>query len=268
MNGTLDFLVRHGELIIFLYVFADQLGVPLPAVPLLLAAGALIAVGKLSFPVALAMSIVASVAADIVWYFMGRLRGARVLRTLCKFSLEPDSCVRRTEDLFLRYGVRSLLFAKFVPGLSTVAPPLAGIVGIGLLRFSVYSAAAALLWAGAWMALGYAMGSALERVASETRQLGTLAGLALGLVIASYIIFKWIQRQRFLRSLRTARITPDELKRLLDAGEKPIIVDLRTPLDIEAVPYAIPGAVRIAADELERRGHDLPRASEVVLYCS
>lgn len=268
MNSVLDFAVRHGEAILFLYVFADQLGVPLPAVPVLLAAGALVAAGKLSFPVAILVSVVGSLGADFIWYTLGRLRGASVLRMLCRVSLEPDSCVRRTENLFIRHGVRSLLVAKFIPGLSTVAPPLAGVVGVGLVRFSLYSAAAAALWAGAWMAIGHAAGDALEGVAATTTHGAVIAGGVLGGVIAGYVVFKWVKRRRFLRGLRTARISPDDLKRLFDAGDKPLVVDLRTALDVKALPYAIPGAVRIAVDELEARAGDLPRGTEVVVYCS
>jgi membrane protein DedA with SNARE-associated domain len=140
VNDLVDFVVRHSEALIFFYVFADQLGIPLPAVPALLAMGALAAVGKINFGVAVLLSFVASLLADIIWYMLGRARGNDVLRLLCKISLEPDSCVRRTEDVFLRYGVRSLIVAKFVPGLSTVAPPLAGMVGVSVPRFVVYSA--------------------------------------------------------------------------------------------------------------------------------
>ena len=131
---------------------------------------------------------------------------------LCRVSLEPDSCVRRTEDVFLRHGVRFLLFAKFVPGLGTVGPPLAGIVGVGVLRFSLYTRDRSLFWVGAWMVLGYAAGQAVERVVTQAGQLGAAVAVTLGLVIVGYVIVKWIQRQRFLRSLRIARISPDELR--------------------------------------------------------
>src|ERR1041385_8802614 len=130
MPDFADALLRHSQIVIFLYVFAEQIGVPLPAAPAFLAMGAFAAAGRLSLPLALVVSVVASVLADSIWYVVGRRRGASVLRVLCKITLEPDSCVRRTEDLFLRYGVRSLLIAKFVPGLNTVAPPLAGVVGV------------------------------------------------------------------------------------------------------------------------------------------
>jgi membrane protein DedA with SNARE-associated domain len=268
VSDILAFLVRHGEVFLFLYVFADQVGLPLPAVPMLLAAGGLAGAGRLSFPVAVVLSVIASLLADLIWYLIGRLRGSRVLGLLCRVSLEPDTCVRRTENLFLRHGVRSLLFAKFIPGLSTVAPPLAGIVGVSVLRFSLYSAAAAFLWTGAWMSVGYLAGNALERVAARAGHFGTILAAALAAVVAGYVIFKWIQRRRFLRSLRIARISPAELKARLDGGEALLIVDLRTAIDVEATPYAIPGAVRVAAEDLEYRHPDLPRDRDIVLYCS
>jgi len=268
VSDVLAFLVRHGEVVLFLYVFADQVGVPVPAVPILLAAGGLAGTGRLSLPVAVGLAVMASLAADLIWYLAGRLRGARVLTLLCRVSLEPDNCVRRTQDAFLRYGVRSLLFAKFIPGLSTVAPPLAGVVGVGALRFLIYSAVSAFLWAGAWMALGYAGGNALERLRVHAEQFGKTFALALGVVIAGYVVFKWIQRERFLRSLRIARVSAEELKARLDGAEAPLVVDLRTAIDVRATPYAIPGAVRIAAEHLERRHPDLPRDREIVLYCS
>lgn len=268
MNDTIAFLVRHGEAILFVYVLADQVGVPLPAVPVLLAAGALASGGQLNFPVAVVLSVAASLAADLVWYVAGRLRGARVLGLLCRVSLEPDACVRRTENVFLRYGVGALIFAKFVPGLSTVAPPLAGIFRVSVPRFVLYSAAAALLWTTAWMGIGYALGDALGWAAAGASHVGPALGGTIVVIIVAYVIFKWVQRRRFLTALRIARIDADELKRKLDAGEAAVIVDLRTALDVEADPYVIPGAVRITAEEIEQRHQELPRDVDLVVYCS
>jgi membrane protein DedA with SNARE-associated domain len=268
VSDVVDFLIRHGEAFIFLYVFADQLGIPLPAVPALLAMGALAAVGKINYGLALLSSVVASVLADAIWYALGRARGIQVLGLLCKISLEPDSCVRRTQDVFVRYGVRSLIIAKFVPGLSTVAPPLAGMVGVSVPRFALYSVLAALLWAGAWSTLGYLAGDALQRVVEETGRLGTVLVALVAAAVAGYIVVKWIQRQRFLRGLRIARISQDELKRDLDAGTAVFIVDLRSALDVSTTPFVIPGALRIAAEELEARHQAIPRDRDVVVYCS
>jgi membrane protein DedA with SNARE-associated domain len=268
MGEVVDFIVRHGEAFVFLYVLADQLGVPVPAVPALLAMGALAAVGKISFPLALLLSVVASVGADLVWYTLGRTRGGGVLRLVCKVSLEPDSCVRRTENVFLRYGISALIFAKFVPGLSTVAPPLAGIVGVSLPRFVAYSSLAALLWAGAWGGLGYVAGDALERVVSQSGRLGTVLAVLVAAVVVGYVVVKWLQRRRFLRNLRIARISPDELKTALDAAAPPLLIDLRSALEVDTTPYVIPGALRIAAEELEARHREIPRDRDVIVYCS
>lgn len=261
-------MVRHGEVVIFLYVFADQIGIPVPAVPGLLAVGALAGAGKLNWALALVSSVCASLLADFIWYGIGKARGSHVLRLLCKISLEPDSCVRRTENVFFRYGVRSLIVAKFVPGLSTVAPPLAGMIGVGMPRFAAYSALAALLWAGTWGGLGYLAGDALQHVTDETGRLGQILGAVVAASVAVYVVVKWIQRRRFLRGLRIARITQDELKRQLDSGEPVVIVDLRSELDVATTPSVIPGALWIAPEELERRHQEIPRDRDIIVYCS
>jgi membrane protein DedA with SNARE-associated domain len=263
-----NFVLRHGVAFLFLYVFADQIGIPVPAVPALLAMGALAAIGKINFPLALTASVAASLLADIIWYALGRTRGGDVLRLLCKISLEPDSCVRRTENVFIRYGARSLVVAKFIPGLSTVAPPLAGMVGVSLPRFALYSALAGLLWAGTWGMLGYLAGDAVQRVSDVSGRLGTALVVLVATAIVGYVAVKWIQRRRFLQKLRIARISPDELKRDLDTGKPVLIVDLRSELDVAAAPFVIPGALRIAAEELERRHPDIPRDRDVIVYCS
>jgi membrane protein DedA with SNARE-associated domain len=263
-----SFVLRHGEAFVFLYVFADQIGIPVPAVPALLAMGALAAVGKINLPLALVASVVASLIADTVWYALGRVRGADVLRLLCKISLEPDSCVRRTENVFIRYGVRSLIVAKFVPGLSTVAPPLAGIVGVSVPRFVVYSALAALLWAGTWSLLGYLAGDAVQHVTDVSGRLGTALVALVAAALVGYVALKWIQRRRFLRKLRIARISQEELKGDLDAGKPVLVVDLRSEIDVAATPFVIPGALRIPAEALEQRHRDIPRDRDVIVYCS
>jgi membrane protein DedA with SNARE-associated domain len=263
-----EFLFRHGELVLFVYVLADQLGVPVPAAPVLLTAGGLAAAGKLNLPLALGLAIVGSLLADLTWFMAGRLRGHRVLGLLCRVSLEPDSCVRRTEMIFLRYGVRSLLVSKFIPGFSTIAPPLAGIVGVGIARFALYSSGGAFLWAGLWMGIGHAVGDALGRVSAHINHFGALVGTTIGLIVVAYVVFKWLQRRRFLYQLRVSRIEPAELKRRLDAGEAVLVADVRTSLDIQRAPYMIPGAVRFTPEELERHPPTIGRTAEIVVYCS
>jgi hypothetical protein len=196
------------------------------------------------------------------------VRGGRVLGLLCRISLEPDSCVRRTENAFLRYGVRFLLFAKFVPGLGTLGPPLAGAAGVDALRFSLYSAGGAFLWSGTWMALGYGAGEAVERVVARAGRLGVAVATGLTVLIVGYVVGKFVRRQRFLRGQRIARISPEELGRQLATGDKPLIVDLRTAVDVRLTPYGLPGAVRLAVEELEEGRVELPRNRDVVVYCS
>ena len=268
ISQVVDFVVRHSELLIFSYVFADQLGVPLPAIPALLAIGALAAAGKINFVVALALIVAACLLADLIWYSLGRRLGARVLRLLCKISLEQDSCVRRTEDVFIRYGVRALLVTKFVPGLGAVAPPLAGMVGVGAPRFMMYSALGALLWGGTWGSLGYLAGGTVKQLPYPGQRAGTLAAAVVAAGVVGYVLTKWIKRRRFLRKLSIARITPEELKGDLESSTPLLVMDLRSELDIGLAPYVIPGALRIAAEELERRHAEIPRDREVVVYCS
>jgi membrane protein DedA with SNARE-associated domain len=263
-TGALAFLLHHPLAVLSAVVFADQLGLPLPAGPLLLAAGALAARGRLDPASALAVCVVASVLSELLWYEAGRRRGSSILSLLCRISLEPDSCVRRTEDVFVRHGARTLLVAKFVPGLATVAPPLAGVIGMRLSRFVPYAGAGALLWAGAYLLLGYIFSDQLEDVA---RHAATLGGFLVA-AFAAWLAWKYAQRQRFLRDLRMARISPEDLRRKLEARDEVVIVDLRGALDFAADPRTIPGALRVSAEELAERHELIPRDREIVLYCT
>lgn len=268
MNEVVEFLLRHGYLVLFGWVFAEQLGMPVPSIPLLLAAGALAGQSRLSLFTSLAVVAVGAVLADSIWYQLGRLRGIKILRLLCRISLEPDSCVRRTEGIFAKQGARSLLLAKFLPGLSTVAPPLAGIFQMQPRKFLLFDALGALLWAGVLLSLGYAFSGQLEIVAAHALRLGGGLVVILLASLALYLGWKIAARQRFLRDLRIARITPEELKEKLDRGEDLVIVDLRHALDFELEPETIPGAFRMDARDLEASDERLPAGREVILYCT
>jgi membrane protein DedA with SNARE-associated domain len=268
MDDTFQFLIRHGYSVLFLWVLAEQLGLPLPSTPLLLAAGALAGAGQMNLPGAIALAVLASLLGDLAWYEFGRLRGGKVLNLLCRISLEPDSCVRKTENAFVRHGARSLLVAKFVPGLNTMAPPLAGIIGMRRMRFLIFDALGALFYIGSFVALGYLFSNQLEQVAARVASLGFSLLVVLAGGLAAYIAWKYVQRHRFIRSLRIARITPDELKRKLEAGEDIVVVDLRGSLDFEADPQTIPGAIRVAPDKVEEGHSQIPRDREIVLFCT
>lgn len=268
MHSALDFLVHHGYAVLLIWIFLEQAGLPLPSVPLLLAAGALGGMQRLNFGFALLVCIFACLCADTMWYELGRRNGIKIVQWLCKISLEPDSCVRRTEGIFEKQGAKSLLVAKFLPGLSAVATPLAGIFQMNYRRFVAYDVLGALLWAGCYLGLGYLFSDQLERVAQNIQRLGGSVLAVLIFFVAFYIAYKFIARQQFLRELRIARISPEELKQMLDAGEPLTIVDLRHSLDFEADPETIPGAFRMDASELEQKDEKLPRDREVILYCT
>ena len=265
LEQAADFLIRHGYAVLFGWVLLEQMGLPVPAAPLLIAAGALARAGKINLTFAVALPFIAIILADLFWYSLGRYRGGRILKLLCRISLEPDSCVRRTENLFIRHGVHSLLVAKFVPGLNTAAPSLAGIFRMPVRRFMIFDSLGAVLWVVSVTSLGLIFSDQLEQIALRwgAGLLAVLAG-----TLAAYVLWKFIQRRRFIRRLRIARITPKELMDKLTAGEDISIVDLRQPMDIEAFPQMIPGALRIAMEEIEERHGEIPRDRDVVLYCS
>jgi membrane protein DedA with SNARE-associated domain len=250
------------------WVFLEQLGLPIPSIPLLLAAGALAGAGRMNMPGAFLMTVTGALAADLLWYELGRRRGIQILRVLCKISLEPDSCVRRTEGLYAKHGTRSLIVAKFLPGLSTVAPPLAGIFHVKMRKFLLYDALGASLWAGTVLGLGFVFSNQIEILAAHAERLGTWLAVIVVAAFGAYLAWKLAARKKFLRELRIARITPEELKLKMEAGEDVVIVDLRHSMDFEADPETIPGAFRMEAGELEKRSEELPRDREVILFCT
>jgi membrane protein DedA with SNARE-associated domain len=268
MTSLLDILVRHGYVLLAVWVFLEQVGIPLPSFPILLAAGALAGAGRMNFGLTLMLCASASLLADFLWYEMGRRHGIKVVQLLCRISLEPDSCVRRTEGLFEKQGARSLLLAKFLPGLGAVATPLAGIFQMRLRKFLLFDVLGVLLWLLTYMGLGYFFSSQIEAVALRAKALGSWAIVLLVAAFAAYVVYKFLARQKFLRDLRIARISVDELKQKLDAGEELAIVDLRHSLDFEADPETIPGALHLDSKELTEKKELLPLGREVVLYCT
>jgi membrane protein DedA with SNARE-associated domain len=267
-GGDVKALLEYGLLVLFVWVFVEQGGIPLPVAPLLLAVGALAAAQQMSLPLALVVTIVASLLADLLWYVIGRRRGGEALGVLCRVTLEPDYCVRRAQDLFLKHRLRSLLLGKFLPGINPLVAGLAGVAGIGVGRFVVYDVGSAALWAGTWTGLGYLLRDVLEEVTAWLSQLGEWAIALVAAVLAGYIGIKYAQRRRFLRQLRIARIAPEEVRRRLAAGEPTVVVDLRTSLDAAGVPFTIPGALRMSPDELESRHAEISRDAEIVLVCT
>jgi len=268
VHRALEFLLHHGYSVLLLWVFSEQAGLPVPSLPLLLAAGALAGSGQMNLFFCLAIATCAAMSADFIWYELGRRRGIAILRFLCKISIEPDSCVRRTEGVFARQGARSLIFAKFIPGLGAVAPPLAGIFHMRSRRFLLFDALGSFVWAATFIGLGYAFSGEIERIGERAAALGSRFVLLLAAALGAYLGYKYFARLRFLRELRIARITVEELKQKLDEGEDVAIVDLRHSVEFEAEPGTIPGALHVDAADLEDKDGVLPRDREIVLYCT
>jgi membrane protein DedA with SNARE-associated domain/rhodanese-related sulfurtransferase len=268
MNEILNLLVRHGIAILLAVEFIEQVGIPLPAAPWLLAAGALIGVGKMNWWMALSAAALGSLLGDLIWFFLGRYYGNRVLGLLCRISLEPDSCARRTQNLFTRYGMPGLIVAKFIPGLGTLAPPLAGNSGVTTARFIFFDGVSSVLHGGCFILGGVLFSHQLEQIINALAGLGRSAFGVLAGLAALYIAYKYFQRYRLLRELRIARITVDELHQKQEAGENPMILDLRPRIELEQNPSLIRGAHHMSMDEVERRQQEIPRDRDVILYCS
>jgi membrane protein DedA with SNARE-associated domain len=266
MHQTIEFVVRHGYALLFAWIFAEQGALPLPSIPLLLACGALSRDGRMNPAEVVALGVAASLLADNIWFQLGRRRGTAVLRFLCRIALEPDSCVRRTEGAFLRYGSRSLLVSKFVPGLNAAATPLAGISGMSLGRFLVFDGLGAMIWISSYTLAGYLFADQLETAFQYLRRMGSWLGLLVAGLLGGWILWKFIQRRRFLGKLAVARITAEELSRMLETGEEIMILDLRSGLENDS--NGIPGALKIPVEELIERQRDIPRDRDIVLFCS
>ena len=228
LTETLAFVEKHGYALLFLWVLTEQCAIPLPSVPLLLAVGALIRSNRLHPLAALACCVIASLVADTIWFQLGRRRGRRILHLLCRISLEPDSCVRQTDNVFTKYGMDSLLVSKFVPGLNAVAAPLAGNSTRPYWQFLLYDSAGAAIWSGVYLLLGFLFSTELERILGYASRMGSGLLLLVVTLFVLWIVRKYIQRRLFLRQLRVDRITPEELRGRLNAGEDLYVVDVRS----------------------------------------
>ncbi len=259
---------EYGLAIVFANVFVEQIGLPVPAIPTLVVAGAFAAGGQLSIVAVFAVALLACLVADVAWYLAGRYYGNRVMRMLCRISLTPDSCVSETQAQFERWGVNALLIAKFVPGISLLAPPLAGAAGIRWLPFLGFNTAGAALWVAAGMGGGMLLGPQIESLLGYAADYGKPALVLLVLLVFGYIAFKWWERHRFYAKLRMARISVDELYQRMDAGEAPVIIDVRSHTARALEPRHIPGALHLPLQGFEAHIRELPRDREVILYCT
>ncbi len=268
MHELVPLIAHYGLALIFINVLAEQLGLPLPAVPTLVIAGALSVDGQLSAWAVFSVALLACMIGDGAWFIAGRLYGNRVMRLLCRISLSPDSCVRQTEVHFERWGGLMLPVSKFLPGLSTVGPPLAGAMHLTWPGFLFWNGVGAALWSGIALAAGIVFHAQITQLLSRLEDFGLAAIAIVAALLAAYIAFKWWERRRFYKMLRVARITVDELRQLMNKDKDTVVVDVRSPVARGLDPRFIPGALAIDdSDALSRLGH-LPHDREIVFYCT
>lgn len=268
MANILHFMLRHGYPVLFAWVFLEQIGLPMPSSPLLFVAGALAGTGQMGFTLTIGLVMVAAMMADTAWFLWGRWRGAGVLRFVCRISLEPDTCVRRTKEAVAHHGRLAILSSKFVPGLNAAAPPLAGVTGMSLGEYLALDALSALLWAGAFMGLGRIFSHQLDLLADYVQGFGGAVLALLAALLGVYVVRKYMARRKLLSGIWTERIEPVALRGLLESGEPVAIVDLRHNMDFGLHPFVIPGATHFDPGELDGRHQEIPRDREIVLYCT
>jgi membrane protein DedA with SNARE-associated domain len=261
-------LASYGLWIVAAAVVLDQIGVPIPAPPTLVLAGTLVGSGELDAATTLAAATLAALPADLAWFEIGRRRGRGVLRLLCRISLEPDYCVRNTSESFARRGPMTLLFAKFFPGLQTIAPPLAGASGMSRLHFLTFDVPGAAVWAGSFLVIGALLHDQIDRLLNAFSDVVGQLALFLLASLATWIGWKFWHRQRFLRTLRTARIEPDELWSLYERNSQPSVFDLRHPDEIQREGRRLPGARLFRAGEPPDLDDPIPLDREIILYCT
>lgn len=266
METLYHLIEQYGLLIVFFNVLVEQLGAPVPAYPTLIITGALAQAGRFPPLLLLLLAVAAALLADYLWYLAGRRYGRQVMSRLCRISLSPDSCVRQTESIYLRWGARSLLLAKFIPGFASIASALSGTMGTRRTSFLLWDAAGSALWAGLGIGLGGLFSSAVDDLLAVLAELGQVGMLLIAIALAAFIANKWWQRRRFRKSLEMARISVEELNTLLEAGNAPTIIDVRSPLSQQ--DGRIPGAVTISNQEIQTFVFDGPIEGEVVVYCA
>lgn len=268
MEQMTQLLAQHGVLLVFASVFVAQVGIPVPAVPVLIVAGAFVGNGQLSLAPVLVVAVIASLCGDTPWYYAGRRFGYGILRTLCRIAIEPDSCVKQTESIFERWGAPSLMVAKFIPGFATVAPPLAGTLKLPLPRFLAYSAVAALLWAGVPVITGMVLHAEVQWAITRLEDMGLGALLLLGAIVTLYAAVKATERYLLIRFLRMVRITVGELRAAISGGAKPVVLDVRSASARRYDPRRIPGAIAVDINQPERHLAAVSPDEDVIVYCS
>ncbi|MCC6195274.1 MAG: VTT domain-containing protein [Burkholderiales bacterium] len=267
MEALVALIQQYGLWFVFVNVLMLQAGLPVPAYPTLIITGALATRGGASLPALVAVAVVAALIADLAWYYAGRRFGTGVLKTICRVSLSPDSCVRQTESIFARWGARSLAVAKFIPGFASVATSMAGVVRLPLWKFIGFDALGAALWSGVAIGLGYAFSGAINQVLAVFETLGKVGLWIIAGAFLLYLAAKWWQRELFVWQLRMDRVTVDELHELMQAERVGKVIDVRSPMS-QAMTGRIPGAITVDPKQLRVELLAIEPDSEVIVYCA
>ncbi|MGE5321482.1 MAG: VTT domain-containing protein [Actinomycetota bacterium] len=264
MKELLHLLTSHPYLVVLLSAVLERIGLPLFLSPVLVGAGALAAADQMRFDLGFWVALLACIAGDTLWYEIGRKKGDSVLSLLCRISFEPDTCVRKSKVFFERGANRTLFFSKWLPGVSHIIPAVAGLSRIGREQFLVTNIAGSALWVLALMLMGYLPVEHLHLVPA----IGSLVFEGALVLLAGNVGIKYVQRRRFLNELYKSRITPQDLREMLDSGQSVVIVDLRHSLDSITDPRVLPGAIRMLPEDVTQRVNTLPVDKEIVLYCT
>jgi membrane protein DedA with SNARE-associated domain/rhodanese-related sulfurtransferase len=267
MTHLINLILQFGLGLVFLNVLVEQAGLPVPAYPTLIVAGAYLAGDRTAMLALLGTGVAAAVIADTCWYFTGRGYGMRVLRTLCRISLSPDSCVSQTESIFVRFGPASMLFAKFIPGFASVATAMAGAVGLSYWKFLLFDALGAALWVGVAIAIGQLFREAIADILATISSLGTYGLALIAIALAGWIAAKWWRRRQFILQLRMDRITVDELRAMMDKEAEATILDVRSQL-VQEASGRIPGARAVDMQRIHESVAGVPKEGEVIIYCA
>jgi membrane protein DedA with SNARE-associated domain/rhodanese-related sulfurtransferase len=267
MDTAIILLQRYGLLLVFFNLLLTEGGLPIPAYPTLVTAGALGAASGLGLSEIIVTGAAATMVADLSWFAGARKRGRGMLRTLCRLSLSPESCVRQTESLFGKIGPWSLLIAKFVPGLTTITVSLAGMTKTPFALFLLLDLIGASLFVAVPVVAGWLFRDAIADVLLTLAQFGAGGLLVVLLALAAWLGGKWWQRFAFSRQLRMDRITVDELIHLLEGDEPPLILDVR-PKEMRDADGVIPGALPGHPAEIDIEAHLDHRDREIVVYCA
>lgn len=267
MPDLIHLLQEYGLLIVFAIILIEQIGLPIPAFPILIVAGAQVSTGDMSGSLVWMVALLACLISDTLWFRAGRRYGKRILALLCRISLSPDYCVSQTEDKFTRWGPKALIVAKFIPGFNTIAAPMAGALGTGGLRFLMFAGLGGILWTGSGLAIGLFFHRSVDRVLALLATMGSAALMALGSVLLLFILFKYVERKRFRQSIRVQRISINELQQLIDGGQQPVLVDARSRT-AQLLQEALPGALLFGGGAPTPAIKALDKGRHIVIYCS